>query len=171
MPAYIPPECANKPLATLSPETFIAPTVEVQDNMEVPREEQLGILEEVDDIVNDVYVYPDFNGRDWNEIESRYKTKIEDGLDTEHFYFEMESMIEELGDEHSFFLSPLDVKQSEEELKGESTFVGIGVYSSPEPERGRLVVISTFPEFVSGTCGNQAARQHSAGGWLPGDRR
>jgi carboxyl-terminal processing protease len=54
-------------------------------------------------------------------------------------------MIEELGDEHSFFLSPFDVERSEEELKGENNFVGIGVYSNPEPERGRLVVISTFP--------------------------
>ncbi len=153
VPAYIPPECANQPVATLSPETFIAPTVEVQDIMEVSREEQLDILEEVGDIVRDVYVYPDFNGRDWQEIESRYQTMIEDGLDTENFYFEMESMIEELGDEHSFFLSPLDVKQTEEELKGESTFVGIGVYSSPELERGRLVVISTFPDSAAEHAG------------------
>jgi carboxyl-terminal processing protease len=121
--------------------------------MEVSKEEQLAILEEVDDIVQDVYVYPDFNGRDWKEIESRYQTKIEDGLDTEHFYFEMESMIEELGDEHSFFLSPLAVKEADEELKGESTFVGIGVYSNVEPEHGRLVVISTFPDSAAEHAG------------------
>ena len=145
VPAYIPPECASQPLATLSPETFLAPTAEVRDNLEVSREEQLDILEQVDDIVRNVYVYPDFNGRDWKEIESRYQTKIEDGLDTEHFYFEMESMVEELGDEHSFFLSPPDAEEAEEELKGEGSFVGIGVYSNPQPESGRLVVISTFP--------------------------
>ena len=153
VPAYIPPECANKPLATLAPEAFQAPTAAVRDNLEVSKEEQLDILEQVDDIVRDVYVYPDFNGKDWREIESRYQTKIEDGLDTEHFYFEMESMIDELGDEHSFFLSPLDAKQAEDELKGEGTFVGIGVYSSPEPEHGRLVVISTFPDSAAEHAG------------------
>ena len=146
VPAYIPPECANKPLATLPAEASIAPTEELPANEQVAKEEQMDILEEVDDIVRAAYVYPDFNGRDWNEIESRYQARVEAGLGTEDFYYQMESMIEELGDEHSFFLSPLDVKAAEEELKGENTFVGIGVYSSVEPENRRLVVISTFPD-------------------------
>ena len=145
MPAYIPPECAAKPLATLSPETGIAPTETLQTNEEVSKAEQLEILGETGDIVRNVYVYKDFNGLDWGEIESRYKSMIEAGLGTEEFYLQMESMIEELGDEHSFFLSPIDVKRSEEELKGENNFVGIGVYSNLESERGRLVVISVFP--------------------------
>jgi carboxyl-terminal processing protease len=145
VPAYIPPECASKPLATLSPDIYTAPTEASQVNTEVSRDEQLEILSEVNGIVKQVYVYPDFNGLDWSEIETRYKSKIEAGLGTEEFYSQMESMIEELGDEHSFFLSPFDVERSEEELKGENNFVGIGVYSNPEPERSRLVVISTFP--------------------------
>jgi len=44
MPAYIPPECAAKPLATLSPETVIAPTETLQTNEEVSKAEQLEIL-------------------------------------------------------------------------------------------------------------------------------
>jgi len=70
---------------------------------------------------------------------------IEAGLDTESFYREMQAMIEELQDEHSFFLSPLEVKQSEAELRGEGEFVGVGIYSQPDLERQRLIVISTFP--------------------------
>lgn len=155
VPAYIPPECANKPLATLPAEAALAPTVDVPANEQVAKDAQLDILEEVDDIVRTTYVYPDFNGRDWNEIESRYQSKIEAGLGTEDFYYQMESMIEELGDEHSFFLSPLDVKASQEELKGENTFVGIGVYSNVEPENGRLVVISTFPDSSADHAGIQ----------------
>ncbi|MCI0555819.1 MAG: S41 family peptidase, partial [Anaerolineae bacterium] len=89
--------------------------------------------------------YPDYNGKDWNEIQSRYKAKIEAGLNTESFYREMQVMIEELQDEHSFFLSPLEVKQTEAELRGEAEFVGVGIYSLPDTERQRLVVISTFP--------------------------
>jgi carboxyl-terminal processing protease len=144
-PAYIPPECATTPLATVSPDALVTPTGESHDNPEISETEQLDILNEVGDIVRQVYVYPDFNGKDWGGIESRYKSMIEAGLGTDEYYFQMESMIEELGDEHSFFLSPFNAKRSEEELKGENNFVGIGVYSSPEPERSRLVVISIFP--------------------------
>jgi hypothetical protein len=102
--AYIPPECANIPPATLPAEASIATTEQVQANAEISKEEQLDILHEVDDIVREVYVYPDFNGRDWDEIESRYRSEVDTGLGTEEFYFQVESMIEELGDEHSFFL-------------------------------------------------------------------
>src|SRR5512139_4141411 len=49
VPVYIPPECANQPLATL-PAEAIVPTVEIPINEQVGKEEQLAILEEVDDI-------------------------------------------------------------------------------------------------------------------------
>lgn len=103
------------------------------------------IFRELTDVVEDVYVYSDFNGKDWNEIESRYKAKIESGLDTESFYREMDAMVSELGDEHSFFLSPVQVSESEAELKGEIEFVGVGISGQPDFERERMVVISTYP--------------------------
>ena len=97
------------------------------------------------DIVEDVYVYPDFNGKDWSEIKSRYRSRIEVVLDTESFYVEMRAMIEELQDDHSFFLSPVEAKQSAAELRGETEFVGVGIYGLPDLERQRFVVISTYP--------------------------
>jgi carboxyl-terminal processing protease len=145
VPAYLPPECANTPVATLPAGTPVIPTEEAQGNSDITKDEQLDVLNDVDDIVRHVYVYPDYNGKDWGEIESRYKTGVEAGLGTEEFYYQMESMIEELGDEHSFFLSPIQVKQTENELKGENNFVGIGVYGNADPEHGSMVVISTFP--------------------------
>jgi carboxyl-terminal processing protease len=57
----------------------------------------------------------------------------------------MSLMIEELGDEHSFFLSPMAVAESEAELRGDIEFVGVGIYGQPDFERGRLTVVSTFP--------------------------
>jgi carboxyl-terminal processing protease len=155
VPAYIPPECASQPLATVPPEQLIQPTEEIQPNVEISQSEQLEILKEADDIVQNVYVYPDFNGKNWNEIEARYQSEIEAGLGTEDFYLAMQNMIDELGDEHSFFLSPLDVKESEAELKGENNFVGIGVYSNADPDHGRLVVISTFPDSAAAHAGIQ----------------
>ena len=146
VPAFIPDECANVPLATIPPESALAqPTLESEANADVSKSEQEKILQELAKIVEDVYVYPDFNGKNWKEIEVKYQAMIETGLDTESFYREMQAMIQELQDEHSFFLSPLEVKQSEAELRGEGEFVGVGIYSQPDLERQRLIVISTFP--------------------------
>ena len=143
-PAYIPPECTTVPVATTPPDLAAQATPEFQIE-EISRDEQLDILRELGDVVEGVYVYPDYNGKDWNEIESRYQAKIETGLGTRSFYLEMSAMIEELGDEHSFFLSPLEVEEAEAELRGDIEFVGVGIYGQPDFERGRLIVVSTFP--------------------------
>jgi carboxyl-terminal processing protease len=143
-PAYIPPECATIPLATNAPDQAIRATPEV-DLAEVSSSQQLKILEELGNVIENIYVYPDYNGRNWAEIEARYRAKIEAGLDTPSFYSEMSAMIEELGDEHSAFLSPVDVAESEAELQGDTQFVGLGIDSQPDLERGRLIVVSTYP--------------------------
>jgi carboxyl-terminal processing protease len=144
LPVFIPPECANTPLATVPPDLSAQATLEFQVT-EIPQDEQLNILRELGDIVENVYVYPDHNGKNWNEIESRYRAEIEAGLDTQTFYNEMSTMITELGDEHSFFLSPVAVAESQAELRGDIQFVGVGIYGEADFERGRLVVVSTFP--------------------------
>ena len=144
VPAFIPPECATAPLATIPPDVSAQATSEFQVT-EIAQGEQLSILRELGDIIENTYVYPDYNGKNWNEIESRYRGEIEAGLDTHSFYNEMSAMITELGDEHSFFLSPGEVMQSEAELKGKSEYVGVGIEPDPDFERQRLIVISTIP--------------------------
>lgn len=145
VPAYIPPQCdASAPLPTLSPDVFTHPTPQFETK-EISKRTQLRILSRIEQIVKDVYVYPDYNGNDWNAIVARYRDKVEAGLGTEQFYFEMQLMIDELGDEHSSFISPVQVLESEAELRGEIEFVGVGIYSDVDLERGRLVIISTFP--------------------------
>jgi carboxyl-terminal processing protease len=143
-PAYIPPECAAVPPATIPPDQAVQATPDFQVD-EVSKDEQLNILQDLGDVVETIYVYPDYNGKNWNEIETRYQAKIEAGLDTQSFYNEMSIMIEELGDEHSFFLSPIEVAEAEAELRGELEFVGVGIYGQSDLERGRVIVVSTFP--------------------------
>jgi carboxyl-terminal processing protease len=143
-PAYIPPECAAVPLATIPPDVALQATPDVQI-AEISQEEQLRVFAELTQVVEAIYVYPDYNGKDWNDLKSRYKAQIEAGLDTPSFYQAMSAMIEELGDEHSFFLSPQESTESEAELRGDIEFVGVGVYSQPDFDRRRLVVVSTFP--------------------------
>src|SRR5215211_5804539 len=142
LPAYIPPECEAAPVATVPPDVIAQATLEVQANPEISKSKQLRVLRDLGNVVEATYVYPDFNGKDWNEIESRYRSKIEAGLNTETLYAEMQNMITELGDEHSFFLSRLEVKASEAELKGDVDFVGIGVYGNFDAEHGHISVIS-----------------------------
>ena len=142
LPAYIPPECEAAPLATVPPDVIAQATLEVQANSEISKSKQMRVLRDLGNVVEATYVYPDFNGKDWNEIESRYRSKIEAGLKTEMFYTEMQNMISELGDEHSFFLSPLEVEASEAELKGDVDFVGIGVYGNFDVQHGHISVIS-----------------------------
>jgi C-terminal peptidase prc len=145
VPAYIPPQCATVPLATVAPEVIAQVTPESHPNADNSKREKLRILDQVSDIVKTTYVYPDFNGKNWTEIVASYRAKIEAGLGADEFYLEMQKMIEELGDEHSFFLSPLEVQASEEELKGESQYVGVGIYGNFDKEHQRISVIATFP--------------------------
>jgi carboxyl-terminal processing protease len=133
------------PLATVPPQQALQATPEI-DVEEILQDEQLRILDQLGEVVEQIYVYPDYNGRNWDEIEARYQAKIEAGLDTSSFYVEMAAMIEELGDEHSFFLSPHEVAQSEAELRGEIEFEGVVVYGRLDADRKRLIVISNFPD-------------------------
>jgi carboxyl-terminal processing protease len=156
-PAYIAPECqASAPFATVSPDLALAqPTLTLEPNPSISTTDQLDVFDELTGIVDDVYVYPDFNGKDWEEIKSRYRAKVEAGLETEAFYLEMRAMIVELGDEHSYFLSPLDVEASEAELRGENNYVGVGIFSLPDYERQIVSIISTFPDSPAEHAGLQ----------------
>jgi len=147
VPAYIPPGCENVPLATVPPATQLAlPTPVLQANPEISTEVQLRVFEDVVNIIGRVYVYPDFNGKDWPAIVSEYRAEIEAGLGTEAFYTAIQALIEELGDEHSHFESPVQVAASEAELAGNTEFVGIGVFILPQPEKGQATVIAVFPD-------------------------
>lgn len=154
VPAYVPPECTSVAPATVPPQQ-IAPTQTLEPITEISQGTQLQIFDELTEIIDDVYVYPDFNNKDWEEIKSRYRNMVEAGMSTEQFYVEVNNMIVELGDEHSFYLSPLDAAASEAELRGENNYVGVGIYSLPDEERQTFTVISTFPDSPARFAGIQ----------------
>jgi len=153
--AFIPPECSSQPIATLSPGLSLQLTPEFSSE-DISQQSQLEILEEIVGIVKEVYVYTDYNGRDWSEIATRYRAMVEAGLTTDVFYVQMKNMIRELGDEHSEFISPIDIQKLEKELRGEIEYVGVGIYSDVDYERERLVVISTYPGSPAELSGIQA---------------
>jgi C-terminal peptidase prc len=105
---------------------------------------QLSIFENLWTIVNDTYVYPDFNGLDWEAIRQEYHQKISAGLTNTQFYMALSELISSLGDDHSQFFNPQEVAEQESEYLGKYDYVGIGVVVSAVPERQRGVILSVF---------------------------
>jgi carboxyl-terminal processing protease len=154
-PAFVPPECATSPLATVPADILVKATPELEIT-EISKDKQLKILDDVGEAVREVYVYPDFNGNNWDAIVAMHRARVEAGMDTRSFYEEMFLMILDLGDEHSFFLSPAEVMETEAELRGNTKFVGVGVYGQPDYLTGELTVVATFPGSAAEYAGIQS---------------
>ncbi len=106
---------------------------------------QLRVFEELWQDVDENYLYPDFNGLDWNAIHREYRQQIEAGLSAEDFYLAMEEMISRLGDDHSAFLSPAEGEAEDAQLAGEGEYVGIGVLTVPIQARHKAAIILVYP--------------------------
>ncbi|MBZ0319918.1 MAG: PDZ domain-containing protein, partial [Anaerolineae bacterium] len=115
--------------------------------------QQLEVLNGVWNAVNDHYVYADFRGRDWATIGATYQAIVEGGLSDEAFYRLMGAMINELGDEHSYFQSPAQVAQEAETLARGNDFVGIGALFSPIPPGDTATILSVFPNSPAAEAG------------------
>jgi carboxyl-terminal processing protease len=144
-PAYIPPSCQSTALATIPASTALAkPTPELEANPEISHALQERVFQETVNIIDNVYVYPDFNGKDWHTIVLNTKAQIDAGVNTEIFYTDIESMVTQLGDDHSHFESPVEVAQSKVELSGINQYVGVGISILPQPDKNQATIISVF---------------------------
>jgi carboxyl-terminal processing protease len=122
---------------------------------QIPLSTQLSIFEDLWSIVNNTYIYPDFNGLDWNAIHQEYRQKISAGFTNSEFYQAMSEMITRLGDDHSSFLNPQEVAENEIEYQGTYDYVGIGAVVSAVPERQHGVILSVFPGSPAEAAGLQ----------------
>ncbi len=107
---------------------------------------QLRVFTHLWETVRDTYVYPDYNGLDWDDVDQRYRARVETGLEDEAFYEAMREMIEELGDEHSGFYSPEEAADEEEQLKGQLDYVGIGIFVTMPEDKDHAVLLQVFPD-------------------------
>ena len=134
---------------TLTPAPFPTLTVEntpsPENTFNLSYEDQFKIFDELWNIINDVYVYTDFNGVDWDATYEAYRQKLEAGLSDQEFYLAMDEMVYSLGDDHSVFLSPEQVAEEEAEYAGNFDYVGIGIWAGSVPERNRAVIYLVFP--------------------------
>ncbi|MBE0408371.1 MAG: PDZ domain-containing protein [Anaerolineales bacterium] len=129
---------------------IVSPTITV-----TPSAFQVRIFNELWQIVRDEYLYPDFNGLNWDAIYVEYSVRIGTGLYPEEFYQAMSEMISRLGDDHSFFLSPNQVAEEEAQFAGVHDYVGIGVLISAVPEKGKAVILATIPDSPAELAGLQ----------------
>ena len=109
------------------------------------KEEQTAIFEKLWNIVNDEYLYRDFNGIDWAGVRVDVLEEIKSGLSDQEFHQLMDHCLFILGDEHSIFLSPWEVAQEEASYTGKQDYGGIGIWIMPQPEKNRAVVLMVFP--------------------------
>jgi carboxyl-terminal processing protease len=105
--------------------------------------------------VNTVYVYPDFNGVDWDEVRQIYQAQIDEDLSDEQFWAAMDEMIALLDDDHSDFLSPAEAAENDALHLGEPGVTGIGVMAFPVPDLNLEVVSYVFPGSPAEAAGIQ----------------
>ena len=141
------PTPTQTPTPTPSPTPTLVPT---------PSALQLNVFEELWHIVSETYLYPDFNGVDWEAAGERNRQRIKSGLTNDDFYQAMEDMIASLGDDHSVFLPPQETLQENAEFSGENDYVGIGVLTRVVPERQRAVILVVFPGSSAEEAGLQS---------------
>lgn len=140
--AVMPPEVGQPLSATPLPPSELPPNTPVDAPVTA---EQLELYHAFLADIESEYVYPDFNGVDWPGIKARYEALIAGGLTDDDFYFVLNLVLYDLGDDHSYFESPEEADQADAEFAGNIDYVGIGVVVQAVPEAGRAAIVYTFP--------------------------
>ncbi len=140
----IPPSATPTYTLTPPPTSTATPTA-TPTLVPTPSLVHFNVFQELWQAIYDDYLYPEFNGQDWDTVYDEYHQRIAMGLTDADFYAAMEELVHNLGDQHSVFLSPHRAQEEEEEFKGNNSFVGVGILTTAIPERERIVIILTFP--------------------------
>lgn len=137
------------PTATLEPAPPSAPTAAATaaPAVNVPREvtdRQLRVFAELWQLANDEYVYPNFNGVDWNALHIEADARIQQGMADEDFYPYVDSLISRLGDDHSSYLSPQAAREEDQEYSGTYEYAGVGLITQPNASQGYVYVLQVL---------------------------
>jgi carboxyl-terminal processing protease len=106
---------------------------------------QLRVFRQMWNIVNDHYIYPDFNGFDWKNARTSAEARIKSGIGDEAFYELMRELIFNLNDNHSSFLSPQEAEEENKAYEGQQKYVGIGVVVETNVEKKYIYIIQVYP--------------------------
>jgi C-terminal peptidase prc len=117
---------------------------------------QLRVFSRMWQLVNERYVYPDFNGVDWERVKTQTDIKIKAGISDQQFHGLMRDLITSLNDDHSGFLSPDQRKQEEERFAGSGRYVGIGITTDTNKEKKYVFVLQVVPGSPADKAGIKA---------------
>jgi C-terminal peptidase prc len=145
----VPTDTETPPTITPSPTVTPIPATPTATYTSTPRPTaspiHFRVLRELWSTVNQNYLYPDFNGLDWDAVLEEYLQRVAQGMSNEEFYLEMDEMIYSLGDDHSVYFSPEQAEEKDAEYAGDYDYVGIGILSTVVPDRDLITIIFTFP--------------------------
>jgi len=105
----------------------------------------LQVFEELWTADNQNYLYQDFNGLDWDEIQKEYRNIINSGLTVDEFYMLLKELVIRLGDDHSAYFDPVEVSNVDAETNGDYKFIGIGILETIVEGKNYLTGVLTFP--------------------------
>jgi carboxyl-terminal processing protease len=149
-PATMPPEVINPP----PPAPVPSPAPPGQTTVpEATTQRQVRVLNAIKDTVTTTYVYPDYRGKDWAAITTRYLAMVNRGLSDGDFAKAMKLMIGELGDQHSYYMSPQEVADEAARQAAGEHFVGIGVLGVPVAGTHVGTIVAVFPNSPAAEAG------------------
>jgi C-terminal peptidase prc len=117
---------------------------------------QLSVFDELWGIVNDYYVYPDYNGLNWAAVKITAEQEISAGIANEQFYALMHGVVASLDDNHSYFLSPEEARAEGQDYQGMGEYVGIGILSDQNVEKHYVYVLQVLPDSPAQKAGIKA---------------
>ena len=109
------------------------------------RERQTDLFDQIWTAVKDSYIDPDLNGLNWEVERQQMLARIKPGISDEAFYGAVANLIDRLGDQHSYFLSPQDAQKQTQQAAGRYNYAGIGIIVSANVERGYLYLEQVLP--------------------------
>jgi C-terminal peptidase prc len=144
------------PGATVVPPTSptVTPTrVKLDPPSPVMRDRHRRIFREVWGTVERNYVYPDYNGVDWDAVREAFAPRVAAAPDDAAFWALMEEMVDRLEDEHSAFLSPEAVAEEDQAFSGDLDYVGIGAFIVVPDGAEYAVVLFPLPDSPAEAAG------------------
>jgi len=107
----------------------------------LPLADRLNLFEAVWQTVHDDYIYRDYRGLNWDAIHRDERQPLAVAADDAAYYGQLADLIGKLGDRHSAFLNPDDVKEDDALQQGTLHFSGIGVFSQDLGGKVRVVAV------------------------------
>lgn len=106
--------------------------------------EHFALFENIWKTVRDYYLYENYNGVNWDAIHSEMVARLTIGMGPEQFYYTMDEMISRLNDDHSTYWTPNELEFQKALYEGRANYAGIGVFTMPDYESRKAVVVVVF---------------------------